>query len=97
MHIKIGEVKYRFIDNKGTINVGTGWFEVELVFVADLCAVCFRRTTVVRASCKGSWELAAGKEQNWFESEFPEEPHGREGGKGGEAGGGGMICISLCA
>lgn len=41
---------------------------MELVFVADLCAVCFRRTMVVKASCEGSWELAAGKEQNWFES-----------------------------
>lgn len=54
------------------------WFEVELVFVADLCAVCFRRTAVVRVSCEGSWELAAGKEQNRFESEFPEEQDGRE-------------------
>lgn len=25
----------------------------------------------------GSWERAAGKEQNWFGSEFPEEPNGR--------------------
>lgn len=51
----------------------------------------------MRASCEGSWELAAGKEQNWFESQFSEEPHGREGGEGRGGGGGGMICISLCA
>lgn len=50
------------------------WFEVELVFVADLCAVCFRRTK----GCECSWERAAGKEQNWFGSEFSEEQDGRE-------------------
>lgn len=34
----------------------------------------------MRASCEGSWELAAGKQQNCFGSEFPEEPDGREVG-----------------
>lgn len=35
----------------------------------------------MRVSGEGSWELAAGKEQNGFESEVPEERDGREGGK----------------
>lgn len=38
-----------------------------------------------------SWELAAGKEQNWFGSAFSEEQDGRNGG------GGGMIVLPLCA
>lgn len=51
----------------------------------------------MRVSCEGSWELAAGKEQSWVGSEFPEEQDEREGGsrvRSGE-GGGRMICISL--
>ena len=66
--------------------------------MADLCPVCFKRTTVVRVSCEGSWELAAGKEQSWFGSEFPEEQDEREGGsrvRSGEGGGRRMICLSL--
>lgn len=42
----------------------------------------------------GNWQL--GRSRTGLSLEFPEEPHGREGGKGGEVGGG-MICISLCA
>ena len=33
----------------------------------------------MRVSCEGSWELAAGKEQSWVGSEFPEEQDEREG------------------
>lgn len=41
----------------------------------------------------GSWELAAGKGQNWFGSEFPEERNGRRSSSGCS---GNDLHLSLC-
>lgn len=76
----------RFIDNKGTINVGMAWFEVELVFVANLCAVLGGLRVV---SVLGNWQLGRSRTGLGLSSQRSK--------MGGNCGGGGMIVIPLCA